>query len=366
MGALEAAEIGALAISALSTAISGIGAGHRARKTARHNAQLQDYYNMKYWNLQNEYNSPTEQIKRLQAAGLNPALLYSSGSSAASGNAGDIGSVGVSDIGSQSDFSGIGTAGDMLVNGITRLQQIKESNKNIELRDADIALKNAQTQSTIADKLRIEASTKKLLWDVYRGRSMLGGELERLTLGNEKLRRQNTGLFWSNQYAPKLYDASLARAYSGVAKANADIAALNMKMQFMPVDMRLKIASTLSQMGVNNAKIKELNSNAYKLGVSARYIPLQFGLDVLNSNRNYGLNKGKAMWNAYMDLQDNELKRNRYWLDYDKFKYDKKDRDNQRMWRNINNIINGYSKISNSNNNNNVDDIMNILPFLIK
>lgn len=35
--------------------------------------------NVKMWNMQNEYNSPTEQMKRLQAAGMNPNLVYGGG-----------------------------------------------------------------------------------------------------------------------------------------------------------------------------------------------------------------------------------------------------------------------------------------------
>lgn len=37
------------------------------------------------WNLNNEYNSPAQQMKRLKDAGLNPALVYGTGSSVATG-----------------------------------------------------------------------------------------------------------------------------------------------------------------------------------------------------------------------------------------------------------------------------------------
>ena len=32
-----------------------------------------------FWNMQNEYNTPTKQVERLKAAGLNPALMYGQG-----------------------------------------------------------------------------------------------------------------------------------------------------------------------------------------------------------------------------------------------------------------------------------------------
>nr|WAE43915.1 MAG: DNA pilot protein [Microviridae sp.] len=46
-------------------------------------------YNTKMWNMQNAYNSPYAQMQRYQAAGLNPNLMYGSGS-ASSGNAGPV------------------------------------------------------------------------------------------------------------------------------------------------------------------------------------------------------------------------------------------------------------------------------------
>lgn len=48
-------------------------------KTAQLNyimKQQEQAYNLELWNLQNQYNSPAEQMKRYQDAGLNPNLIY--------------------------------------------------------------------------------------------------------------------------------------------------------------------------------------------------------------------------------------------------------------------------------------------------
>lgn len=48
-------------------------------KTAQLNyimKQQEQAYNLELWNLQNKYNSPAEQMKRYQDAGLNPNLIY--------------------------------------------------------------------------------------------------------------------------------------------------------------------------------------------------------------------------------------------------------------------------------------------------
>lgn len=44
-----------------------------------------------FWNMQNEYNHPRQQMQRLQEAGLNPNLVYGGGVSGASGQAGPVG-----------------------------------------------------------------------------------------------------------------------------------------------------------------------------------------------------------------------------------------------------------------------------------
>lgn len=49
--------------------------------------QQQNKYNLEQWNRMNEYNSPLAQRLRLEAAGLNPNLMYGTPSAATSGNA---------------------------------------------------------------------------------------------------------------------------------------------------------------------------------------------------------------------------------------------------------------------------------------
>lgn len=59
------------------------GMGNRAQRKwneRMYDRQFQD--NIKFWNMQNEYNAPSSQMKRYQEAGLNPNLIYGSGSQA--------------------------------------------------------------------------------------------------------------------------------------------------------------------------------------------------------------------------------------------------------------------------------------------
>jgi hypothetical protein len=67
----------------------GLGSDMLSNKGALKRQQLADQQNMKFWHMQNEYNTPANQMKRLQDAGLNPNLIYGSGS-ANTGVAGSI------------------------------------------------------------------------------------------------------------------------------------------------------------------------------------------------------------------------------------------------------------------------------------
>lgn len=52
--------------------------------------KLANEQNVKYWNLQNDYNSPTAQMQRLRSAGMNPAMMYGQSASGATGAASSI------------------------------------------------------------------------------------------------------------------------------------------------------------------------------------------------------------------------------------------------------------------------------------
>ncbi len=70
----------------LGTALAGgetLYNNYQQRKAAK----KQREWDLQMWNMQNEYNTPAQQMSRLAAAGLNPSLIYGAGSATASGNA---------------------------------------------------------------------------------------------------------------------------------------------------------------------------------------------------------------------------------------------------------------------------------------
>lgn len=91
---MDPATLGLLAIggSAFSGIGNAIGNFFSTRETNRTNEQMQrnqQAYDLDMWNKSNAYNTPQAQMERYKAAGLNPNLIYGSGSASA-GNAGPI------------------------------------------------------------------------------------------------------------------------------------------------------------------------------------------------------------------------------------------------------------------------------------
>jgi hypothetical protein len=62
--------------------LGSLGSSIITNKGAKNRQALAYQQNIKFWNMQNAYNTPKEQMKRLQEAGLNPNLIYSSGQGA--------------------------------------------------------------------------------------------------------------------------------------------------------------------------------------------------------------------------------------------------------------------------------------------
>ncbi len=74
---------------ALGSVIGTVGniAGTFLQNTMNKKAATKAYQReVELWNMNNEYNSPAMQVQRLKDAGLNPALIYGTGASVATGN----------------------------------------------------------------------------------------------------------------------------------------------------------------------------------------------------------------------------------------------------------------------------------------
>lgn len=76
-------QVAGAAVTALGNYAVQAASNKRQFKFQKEAMALQDQYNRNIWDYQNAYNTPTAQMERLKEAGLNPRLIYGSGSGAA-------------------------------------------------------------------------------------------------------------------------------------------------------------------------------------------------------------------------------------------------------------------------------------------
>lgn len=128
-------EAGATLIGAgISAAANFGGSVVKNRRSYKYTKKLMDKQqeiNLQNWNLQNSYNTPTAQMARLRAAGLNPNLVYQNGGSFA--GAGEMASPSSNQFDYQDPISSSAQAayqGAMLLPNINSIQAATENTKS--------------------------------------------------------------------------------------------------------------------------------------------------------------------------------------------------------------------------------------------
>lgn len=148
----------------------------RAFSRSMYREQLAD--NRENWRMMNEYNSPSAQMERLHAAGLNPNLIYGSGAVA---NAGSLPS-------GANYNAGYSQAPRMdKLNMLGEYLQLRQYQKNLELTDAQIAKLNSETLNT-ESATRGREIENKYQYDTFELRkALLQGNLNQIVAYTNKL-----------------------------------------------------------------------------------------------------------------------------------------------------------------------------------
>lgn len=134
--------------SLLSGAISSSGQSS-ANKTNMDIARMQNAWNLEQWNRENEYNTPSAQVQRLRDAGLNPALMYGSGSGVTSAATSPRAASATVENASTGYAQGISQATGMMMQTIMNQQEISKMQAQSELAktQADLARMNTNVQT---------------------------------------------------------------------------------------------------------------------------------------------------------------------------------------------------------------------------
>lgn len=168
--------IGALIAGGASLLGSALGFGSQ-KKTNKANMELAKYQNewqtqenekayqrnLQMWNLQNEYNSPTQQMARLRSAGLNPNLVYGSG---VTGNsAGSTPQYQPADI-KRAELSSYRGWNQGLTDAVSNFLAFRSNRAQVENMEAQNSLIRQQTATEATRQANIAASTARSEFDL--------------------------------------------------------------------------------------------------------------------------------------------------------------------------------------------------------
>lgn len=168
--------LGALIAGGASLLGSALGFGSQ-KKTNKANMELAKYQNewqaqenekayqrnLQMWNLQNAYNSPTQQMARLRSAGLNPNLVYGSG---VTGNsAGSTPQYQPADI-KRAELSPYRGWNQGLTDAVSNFLAFRSNRAQVENMEAQNSLIRQQTATEATRQANIAASTARSEFDL--------------------------------------------------------------------------------------------------------------------------------------------------------------------------------------------------------
>ena len=156
LGAVLGGPIGGL--------VGSLGSSLLGNRGARNRQKLADQQNIKFWNMQNAYNTPKQQMARLKDAGLNPNLIY--GSNANTGVAGSVSPSKASPYNVQNPVPSV-LQSALLQSQIANLNSVTEKNraeteKTLGLTPSLISRSNKQLEILTEQKLQQAVKTGQI------------------------------------------------------------------------------------------------------------------------------------------------------------------------------------------------------------
>lgn len=153
-------------------------------------AAKQRAFDLEMWNKNNAYNTPLAQMARLKEAGLNPNLIYGSGS-ASTGLSSSYPKATTPVM--QNEFGGLGQGVSSALGQFYDIK-MKEAQINAINNNADLTLQ--KTANEAYKKYLMQSQTAKNEWDVKRGTSLLPYQTTMFEQNNERIRLGNQDLTW--------------------------------------------------------------------------------------------------------------------------------------------------------------------------
>lgn len=167
----------------------------------REQSNLEWQRNLEQWNRENAYNDPSQVVKRLQDAGLSPALALGNyaGNTAASSPTYNRGHVDFSKVKSEGGGFYAQALGSFLTNLVPNIVSVMNGTKEVEMKDAAIKgyMSDSNLKDTQADALRTESIVRLMnglmdfsskRFDYGMKRHLMGNSIEMALKNLEKLK----------------------------------------------------------------------------------------------------------------------------------------------------------------------------------
>lgn len=285
-----------LTSSAGSTLVGSLGsslANHISARALANNAYRQ---NMKMWNIQNQYNSPSGQVSRLIEAGLNPALAYG-GSSQVVGNSDNV---------PQLDYKGVYeqpliqpdavmAAQQAMSMAIDRKRTQSEIEKNAAITAEALAsgkLKGAEAR--YAENFAIEKlKSMRLMNDkTYLDTQKVDQEINNLIATRNLTREQIRSLELANELNDRIMEArvlsfelqnreSIARSreiYARIKKYGAEIGVLQQTAKKLATENSFLPSLLTADLGKSITSIHSMNKNMEYIDGQLENLAVKTGL----------------------------------------------------------------------------------------
>lgn len=285
----------AAAIAGLFSNLMGSVLGYQSnRETNQANRDLaaqQNQWNVEQWQRQTDYNTPANQVARLAAANINPALAMANGGLVDAGNAGDIKGINPIPMLPYDPSSSFSALSGQLMNLPMQQSQIK-------LQDSTSRLQDAQTQETMS---KIPVNEQSVL-----NQKMQSKEIEQ---GIKNMEQQLVNL----QASKDLIDSQ---------KSQTEIATFNDRLRTFSQLLNDSADRQLTQQKVNEsiATVNYLSESINKLQADEQYVSAladQIELAVKNGNAEFATKYGstkaeiESSIRRYYQVAQNELEKMR-------------------------------------------------------
>lgn len=225
-------------------------------------------FNVRQQELMNQFNSPVQQVQRLRAAGLNPALAYGGNGELVGNQPSPVVGNPVVNQAPQADYSGV----------INAALAVREQQNRNSLADAEVSLKNAYTLSETFKQAKYDIDTQVGRENLRQLELFLNPRLAKIQSEidlNEELKRTNQTQQHLNETRCKLdsAQASLVRTNEKIAletlpytikHLNAETAMLYMQSEKFANDMQLGWA----QLANDQRRVAEY---ARSIGINAEF-----------------------------------------------------------------------------------------------